>query len=187
MKLFIRKSIVVCIITALSLAITSCGFRLQAQNQLPPQLSKIYIQTNNPYGSLEQALATELKNYGVNVADDPNKAPTILHLTATDFTHSDITTGPSTQARIYNLSMFTSIKITTNKGKTLLDTQIITTNRNLTLGSNEIFDVSTLVDITRKNMQKELITKIINVLCSKKISAELANNVTTPPTSPSKK
>lgn len=157
--------------------ISGCGFTLRSQQSFPPQLHTLYFQADKPYGQFEVALRKALKAANITLLDDANKAPLIFHVSETSFNHSsDTSSGPSSQARIYHLTMTTYFSIIDNHGNVLLAPQNVTSTRDLTLNSNEIFDTSTQIDVSKQNMRQELITKIFNILSSQKVFAALQKN-----------
>lgn len=186
LKLLSKKLLPTALIFNLSICclfLAGCGFTLRTQNSLPPQLHNVYLQADNPYGQLEIAIKRELQASGVVMQESVNAAPFILHLAATSFTQtSDTSNSPSTQARIYHLSLSASFSLLDAKGITVLAPQTVAFAQDLTLNANEIFDTSTQVDITKQNMQRALIIKIFNMLCSKQTFDSLAHaNAATPP------
>lgn len=157
--------------------LSGCGFTLRSQQSFPQQLHTLYFQADKPYGQFEVALKKALKAANITLLDDVNKAPLTFHISEASFSHdSDTSSGPSTQARIYHLTMTTYFSIIDSHGNVLLAPQNVTSTRDLTLNSNEIFDTSTQVDVSKQNMRQELITKIFNILSSKKAFAALQKN-----------
>ena len=147
--------------------LTGCGFAVRSQQSFPSQLHSMYFQADNQYGQFETALKKELRAANISIGENSNKAPLVFHANAVSFYHSsDTSSGPSTQARIYHLTMTTSFYIHDNKGKIVLPNRQITSTRDLTLNSNEIFDTSTQVNVSKQNMRQELIIKIFNILSS---------------------
>lgn len=154
--------------------LSGCGFKLRSQNSLPPAMHTIYYQVDNPYGSLEIALKTALKGSDIHLVEKPSDAPITMYITATNFSYTQTSIGPSNQARIYHLVMSMSLSLVNAKGKTVLAVQPITSVRDLTLSANEVFETSGQVDVAKLNMQQEIIMKIFDVLSSKRVFKALA-------------
>lgn len=166
-----------CLCSAVIIFVSGCGFTLRTQNSLPPQMRIIYLQADNPYGQLEISLKKELKAAGITLTENANNALLTLHLSASSFNQtSDTSSGPSTQARIYHLNLTTAFNITDAKGRSVLEQQVVSYAQDLTLNSNEIFDTSTQVDATKQNMQRILIIRILDMLCSKKTSVAITTH-----------
>jgi outer membrane lipopolysaccharide assembly protein LptE/RlpB len=147
---------------------SGCGFELRSQKSFPPQFNNVYYQADKPYSEVAISLKKELKSTGIVFADDVNNANVVFHLSDTTFDHYNTSTGPSTQARVYSLNMAITLSITDAKGKMLLAPQNIISTRDLTLQPNEIFEISTQVDVTKHSMERDLVMKIFNVLSYKK-------------------
>lgn len=173
-KIILKNSIIYALLCTVVIFMSGCGFELRSQKSFPPQLNNIYYQADKPYGEVAINLKKELKSTGIAFADDVNHANIIFHLSEPTFSYNNTSTGPSTQARVYNLSMSVVLSIADAKGRILLEPQTITATRDLTLQPNEIFDVSTQVDVTKHTMEQDLVMKIFNVLGSKKAFNALA-------------
>jgi len=156
--------------------LSNCGFHLRSQSSLPKALHKIYLQTDNPYDQFETAFAKSLSAIGVTILDKPDSNCPTLALAPTTFTSDNSSIGGSVQARVYNLTFTTNFKINNGQGKTILDAQTITVTKGLTLNPNEIFSASNQVDIEKQSMQQEAIVRILNILSSKQMFAEIASH-----------
>jgi len=150
-----------------------CGFQMGSKASLSPKLNKVYFQADNEYESLAIKFKNELVSYGIILVKNPADAPYKIHFFPTTFTHTTSTSGPSTQARVYNLIYTSSFSISDAKGKTIVSPRIVSSSRNLTLAPNEIFEVSTQVDVTKTSMEQELVVMIFNILSSPLVSGAL--------------
>jgi outer membrane lipopolysaccharide assembly protein LptE/RlpB len=172
----IRFSIVATIITIaiFAAALNGCGFTLRSQYSLPPQLRGAYLQTEQPYGKIEFALKRSLEESGIILASNPLNAPIILQLSSTNFSYtSDTASTPSTQARVYHLTLSIDLSIHNAAGTFILEPTTVISRRDLILGINEIFASSTQVDRVKENMRRELLGKIFDILGSQKVRTAL--------------
>ncbi len=85
-------------------SLTACGFKLYSKEAIPPQLHTIYLQSNNPYGSLETSLKQTLTTQGIHFTDSAKHVPIILNISDTNFTHDNSNTVSSAQATVYNFT-----------------------------------------------------------------------------------
>lgn len=166
MKFIFKIIMLLCALTIL----TSCGFTLRSSQPLPPQLHKIYLQTDNPYDQLAITLKKAFKASGIIVVDDANTNPLIFHLTS-NYNYSNISPATSAQARIYTLVLNITFSITDIHGKTIVDINNVSASRNISLAPNEIFEVSNQVEVVKQELQQEAVIKIFNILSSKKVFA----------------
>lgn len=149
--------------------LTGCGFKLRSEKSLPSQMHVIYYQADNSYGSLEIALKTALKGSDIKLSATQNDAPIMMRVLPTGFSYSQTSIGQSTQARVYHLVMSMSFSLVSNKGKTLLAPQTVTSVRDIILAANDVFESSGQVDVAKQSMQQEIITKIFDILSSKRV------------------
>jgi LPS-assembly lipoprotein len=162
------------IIITITLFITGCGFKLRSNNSLPTQLHTVYLKTDNPYGEFETAFKRSLKAMDVNLLEQPDSKHLTLELSSTTFTSDNASIGGSIQARVYNLTFSVSFKITDNQGKIVVGAQGITVTKGLTLNPNEVFGASNQVTLVQRSMEQEAITRIFNILGSKRVFTQLA-------------
>lgn len=170
----IKSFVTIFTITIFIAVLSGCGFTLRSQHSLPAQLQGAYLQTEQPYGQLELELKKYLETSRIQLASNALHAPITLQLSTTNFSYaSDAINSPSTQARVYHLTLSTTLSIRNAAGKVLLEPEAITSVRDLILGVNEIFASSTQVDKVKANMRRELLGKIFDILGSQKVRDSL--------------
>lgn len=163
------KILVLCSIGLLS----GCGFHLRSATSLPPQLHKMYLATDNPYGDFTLTFKKSLQDAGIELTNAANLAKVTLTLTY-NYAATTTSTGTSTQARLYTLNYAAITTLQNTQGKNIIGPFTTSVSRNLTLAPYEVFEVSTQVDTVKQELQTELATKIINILGSKNSFAVLA-------------
>jgi outer membrane lipopolysaccharide assembly protein LptE/RlpB len=163
----------ICLILLGFLLLSGCGFKLRTVNSLPPQLHRIYYQTDNPYGQFEIALKRVLKASKVNLIATPGANTPILHVTS-NYTSSTTSSITSAAARVYTLSYTATVSVTDAANKQLLSPQTTSASRAVTLQSNEVFEITPQIDIAKQELQQELANKILNILCAKRTFQALA-------------
>jgi LPS-assembly lipoprotein len=154
--------------------LTACGFHLRGQNELPPELKNLYLQSSNPYGQLELILKNTLDSMGVNLADSPQGAPVTLNIIRADLSHDNPNVVSSDQATIYNFTNTCTFTLIRNKTKSqIIVPQTISFTRQLTLQPNEILETSSEVDTLKDEMQRDMVSRILNVLNSQNVRKAL--------------
>lgn len=68
------------LITALSLAVASCGFRLQGAPELPPLFARTHVVGHDPYSPLVRELARALDGTGADLIDEAGGATAVLRI-----------------------------------------------------------------------------------------------------------
>lgn len=164
----------VCLVLISIFLLSGCGFTLRTTKSLPPQLQQVYYQTDNPYGAFELGFKRALKASSVKMLTAPNTTAPVLRVTSTWSPPSTTTSMSSTSGRTYNLNYTAIVSINDASGKLLLSPQTVSVTRDINLQSNEIVEITPQVEIAKQEMQQELSTKILNVLCAKNTFRALA-------------
>ncbi len=123
-------------IFAFSILLSSCGFHLRTQSQLPQQLRVLYVQSKTPYGSFETQLRQTLQSSGVKIVKSPDASPVTLHIVSTNLANTTTTIGPSSQSRIYTFVYSVEFNLTDQKGNLIYGPQTVSTTNNLTLSAD---------------------------------------------------
>jgi LPS-assembly lipoprotein len=163
------------LILAILLSLTACGFHLYGQKAVPPQMQTMYLQSNNPYGTLETNLKQSLRAVGVKFAGAANQAPVTLNITSANLNHGDSNTVSSAQATVYNFTYDVTFNLLDASGNPIIGQQTVQSARTLTLNPNEVLDANPEVDTTRQEMERELSFKIIQILGSPNSRQALTN------------
>jgi len=157
-----------------STLLASCGFHLNSIKTLPPQLHKIYYQTEHPYEKFELAFKNKLKSNGATLLPAPKITTPTINISS-NYSSNNNNPASSTQARIYNLTYTATISINNFYNQPILAPQTASVSRSLTLQPNEVFETTPQAEITKQEMIRELSTKILNILSSSKTFQALEN------------
>lgn len=160
------------IITILSITLLGCGFELRSTKSFPPQLKKIYMQTQNPFGKFELDFKRKLKSNKISLLAKPEKNFPIIHLSS-NFYHNDQNPSSTTQARVYNLIYTATISITNSYNKKILSPQTAIITKSISLQPNEVFENTAQVATSQQEMAQELSNKMLNILSSPKNTQKL--------------
>jgi outer membrane lipopolysaccharide assembly protein LptE/RlpB len=149
------------------LFLSSCGFTTYNINSFPPQLRQIYYQTDHPNEPFEISLKKRLKSANVNLLNEPVKSSPILNVGSG---YSSAVNNPSAtnQARVYNLNYNATVTISDFFGKKLIGPQVVSVARTITLQPNEAFEATSQTTLVKREMQQELIIKVLNILTAPK-------------------
>ncbi len=68
------------------LVTTGCGFNLHGTTQVPSNLQKLLLESNDPYGPLTRAVRQQLRLSNVTIVDDPMRKdlPTLLIISSSE-------------------------------------------------------------------------------------------------------
>ncbi len=150
-------------VTVMQLLLIGCGFTSYNINSLPSQLRQIYYQADYPNEPFEISLKKRLNTAGVNILNEPTKSSLILTVGSN---YSAKTNNPAStnQARVYNLSYSATITINDFYKKNIIAPHTVTVTRDITLQPDEIFEATSQVAVIKREMQQELVIKVLNVL-----------------------
>lgn len=171
----IRYFLTLLTLTIMLLGISACGFQLRGQNALPKSLHVLYFQTENQYGSLESMLRHTLRSSGVVLVNSAHAAPITLQLSTPVQTNNNATVGPSSRTRVYTLSYQVTFTLKNAQGKILVGPRTLATSRNLTLSANQLPQSNNQIDILSREMERDIVNQLYNVLCSKQVIQTISN------------
>lgn len=163
-----------------------CGFHLQGEVPLAPPLKKLYLQTDDPYGTLSRDLQENMKLSHVVLVDSPDQAETILAITHDDATQTLLSVSGTQQTRQYNLAVTVTFNVSDNKGNPIIGDQTLQESRTITVQSNQILGSSNEATLYYQQMRQILATAIMNRLSSTDVTDTINDAFVVKPT-PKKK
>lgn len=155
------------------LALTSCGFKLYGQNQLPPQLNNLYLQTSKPYDSFTLALKRALVASKTNLVDNSKNVIT-LNIISNKLTHDNPNVTSSSQATIYNFNYSVVFNLLDQKGSAIITPQVVSATRTVTLSPNEVLEASSEVNLVEEEMEREVVMQVLYKLSSNNVKQALS-------------
>jgi len=154
----------------LTLLLTACGFKMQGEKQLAPPLSRLYLQTSDPYGTLARNLKEILKTSNVQMVSSPQEADTILVISSDVATQDFLSVGATQQTRQYNLKVTVTFQITDAHGAELTPSESLAESRAITIQSNDILGSSNEANLYYQQMRRALAYAIMNRIASREIT-----------------
>lgn len=169
-----HKVLVIIFLYVISLfSLTACAFKLRGQNELPPALRVLYVESDDPYGQFNIKLQNTLRSSDVTLVDSPSSAKVILQISKPVLADRGVTIGSSNQTRIYNISYSVRYVLKTPQGKPILPPQTLTSSRSLTLSPNQLLESNNQLTLLEQEMQRELITLLFDRLTSQQVAQAL--------------
>ena len=160
--------------------LASCGFHLQGELPLAPPLHTMYLQAQDPYGTLTRQLQQSLKLSHVQLVDSPSKATTILAITQDTTTQELLSVSGTQQTRQYKLNVVVTFEVTDAAGRILVPTQTLSDSRNITIQSNQILGSSNEANLYYQQIRRSLAYAIMNRLASTDISKMINREIKQP-------
>ncbi len=162
------------------LCLSACGFQLRGSVPLSPSLHKLYIQTENPYGTLTRNLHDYLQESGVEVTNSPENAFTVLHIISETQTQQLLSVSGLQQTRQYSLTLAVTFEVTTPKGTVLMPALTLTENRTLTTLSDLILAGTNEQNTLYQQMRQAIIYDMMNRLSSRDVAILLTKSEKNP-------
>lgn len=163
------KKLRVCLLGILLCGLTACGFQLRGHDLSALSLKAIYLQLDNPYGSLESKLRHMLHASGVTLVNDPARAPLSLHLYPSSTTNTNAMVGPSSQSRSYTLTYTVTYVLSDAKRAISLPPETLQVSRDLILSANQLPQSNNQIAVLNREMERDIISQLYNRLRSAEV------------------
>jgi LPS-assembly lipoprotein len=147
-------------IAALSL-LTSCGFHLRGNIELPPELSKVYI--SGPDRELVEELSDALEQSGASVVKQKAGAAHI-NMTEANFETDVTTTDSDGRATGYNFTYRVVYNATSANGDRLQSSEKFTQSRTIDYSPEEQLQAEKEGEFLKEEMQRELVVQMLRRL-----------------------
>lgn len=164
---FLKQSLILTIMPGW-LLLAGCGFAPRSFKDLPHGLRELHYQTEQRYAPFECDFRRSLTDFGITLVAAPiATTPTVtVHY---QLSTRDTNSGSSTQARVYTITYEATLQVSNAQGKMLLAPATVSTSRNITLQPHEVFEITPQIATIKKELQRELINKLLNILVSAKL------------------
>ena len=115
----------------------------------------------------------------VNLVSDPQQAPIILALSNENFSTYQTSVANSSQARNYNATYTVTYQLQRKYGKDITKPKTVSTTTTITVNQNEILENSNKLNITKQNLIRDLVMKLMFQLSSKNTVTALQKHMAT--------
>lgn len=161
------------IFTLLTTLLSACGFHLQGEMKLAPQLHRLYIQSADPYGHLVRNIQQYLKMSNVDLVSCAAKADAVLVILSDENSQHLLSVSKTTQTRQYNLIVTAQFEINDACGRTIVAPQTLSESKTLTIQSNQILGTSNEANLFYQQLRRSLAYAIMNRLASRDITNQI--------------
>ncbi len=165
-----------CLLGLISL-LSGCGFHLQGETKLAPPLHRLYLQTNDPYGTLARSLQDDLKLSNVRIVSSPHEASTILVILRDETSQELLSVSGTQQTRQYKLKVIVDFEITDPKGRSLTGSQSLSEDRTITVQANQILGSSNEANLFYQQMRRSIAYGIINRIASNEVTNAIMKDI----------
>jgi LPS-assembly lipoprotein len=170
-----NKSIyfLISVFLAITLLLSSCGFRLRGYQTVPPQMHTLYVACDTPYDPFILQLKSTLLSMDVNVVKSAHAAPITLQITAIDFNEALTSISANTQVKTYNLIYQITFQLVSAQGKIIYGPQTIIANAPYVTGDYQLLADSQALQTLKQQMRRDLFTQLFERINSMQGKAAL--------------
>lgn len=152
----------------IALWLTSCGFQLRGQVQLPPELAVVNVQSQQaigaPPGVLNRKLSLLLASNGATVTRDPAQATATITILSEGSGRRAVAADRFDIKREYALAYYATYQVTLANGNTLIPPEGISANRGLLFDENRVLGFEAAQESLEESMADDLAWQILRRL-----------------------
>lgn len=102
------------------LALAGCGFQLRGAFTVPPELARMYVDANDPYGPLAQEVRGMLTRAGAALVTERAKATAVFILTGPTTRRRPLSVDTAGRVREYQTQMTVRFRVDTPDGAAVI-------------------------------------------------------------------
>ena len=152
------------------LLLASCGFHLRGAPDIPPEMARTYIDTEDRYSLFYRKLEDRLQQAGVTLVDSPEEASAELSIIADDSGQRVLSVSARNVPREYEV--YYTILYSIRSGETLLmPPQEKTLTRDYTYDETRVLGKAKEEDLLREAIADDLVRAVMFQLSSIGVAA----------------
>ncbi len=163
------------LMSILLFGLSGCGFHLRGHAPMPPQLSVLYLQSDQPYSALTKELRQVLRSAKITLTQNAASAPITLQIVSDRFTQQVTSLGASGQTSTYQLNYVVSYQLLTRQGQVILGPDTVTSSHSYSITTNQVLSGINYQSNLQAQMQREVIFQIMERLRSARTMRALRN------------
>ncbi len=141
------------------LVLSGCGFHLRGKIPLPPELSVVYIKSNDL--RLADQLQVGLTGSGATITKSKDKATAVLTIYNVGLNRRIQSVGGLGRVREYSLRLTVTFDIRTKDGKEVLPRQDVSLTRDYSFTETQVVGKSVEEEIITKELRRDIVFEII--------------------------
>lgn len=145
----------------LTVCISACGFHLRGAFQVPDELKRVHLSSENPAGAMLNNVRRTMLASGVELKKFSNEAPFTLHLSKERVEKRSISVDSLAAAAEFQLRQFVSYEIRGVNGTLLLGPYELISERNFQNDINNVVGKRDEERLIREEMQVQLAAQIM--------------------------
>lgn len=155
-----------CIVIAISLLVSACGFHLRGVGSVPKPLHTLYVTGDNPYSSFMQKLRTNLQNGGIKVVNNPDQSPYTLQVSNAHTSSTQTSTASSEQLRQYKIKVSAKFILEDAQGNRLVEPFTLSESTKQTMAPGELLQNTPQLQNTKRTLYNQISNRLFDHLSS---------------------
>lgn len=142
--------------------LTGCGFKLQGNEPLPHDLKILAIDSDTPYDSFIQQLASSFKQRHVLVIKNVTDAPYVLHVTNLNLSTTQTSVGTSQQIRQYQVTYSASFSLVNHAGEAIMPSLTLSASQNQTMLGGQLLQNTSQLNDLKTTLERQVINQLFD-------------------------
>ncbi len=152
-------------VVTISLLLAACGFQLRTQPNIPPEMSRTFIATDDSYSLFYRAFRDELAKAGVDVVSSPADATAVFSILADVTDQRVLSVSALNVPREYEV--YYTIDYSVEDGsRSIMDPQSLTLTRDYTYDETLVLGKAREAELLRDAIVDDLVRIILRQLSS---------------------
>jgi LPS-assembly lipoprotein len=145
--------------------LSACGFQLRSEPNIPVEMSRTYISTNDNYSLFYRKLRDELTRVGVEVVDSPSKSSAVFSILADNTDQRVLSVSARNVPREYEVyyTIFYSVE---SGEQSVMAPQSLTLTRDYTYDETLVLGKAREEELLREAIADDLVRIILKQLSS---------------------
>ena len=144
------------------LALVACGFTLQRDAELPPEMQRVRLDIQDPYSHFARTLRILLEQGGASLVDDGEAA--VLEVPHNTVRKEILTIGDNARVREYRLRHDVDFRLLDAEGRVVVPEQRLAQSRVISFDEQDILGAAQEDEFLRRDMAETLARLVVRRL-----------------------
>lgn len=154
-----------CALAAICLLLAACGFQLRTQPNIPAEMSRTYIATNDRYSPFYRTFRDELEKAGVEVVSSPADATAVFSILSDVTDQRVLSVSALNVPREYEVYYTINYSVE-NGSQSIVDPQSLTLTRDYTYNETLVLGKAREAELLRDAIVDDLVRIILKQLAA---------------------
>ena len=141
--------------TIIFICLTSCGFHLRGNIDLPPALHTFYVTGTSPYSPIVKAAEKQLRASKINIVNSSQKAPITLFVNSDNLTTQQTSIATNSALRNFNVTYAVNFELRNTIGQTIAGPYSVSSQQTVTAVENELLTNSYKLNQAKRELRAQ--------------------------------